>query len=73
MMSSAEADLVHQDVVGALGDGGLALDRVGLALLVERHDHHRSAVAAHDPGWRRNSASPSLSEIEFTTDLPAGI
>ncbi len=45
-----EADLVDQDVVGALADRGLALEGVGLALLVERHHHHRGAVAAHDLG-----------------------
>ncbi len=45
-----EADPVHQDVVGALADRALALEGVGLALLVERHDHDRRAVAAHDLG-----------------------
>ena len=45
-----EADLVHQNVVGALGDRAFALERVGLAFFVERHHHHRSAVAAHDFG-----------------------
>ena len=48
-----EADLVDQDVVGARADRDLALDGVGLALLVERHHHHRGAVAAHGPGMRR--------------------
>ena len=46
-----EADAVDQDVVGARGDRRLALERVGLALLVERHHHDGGAVAAHD-AWR---------------------
>ena len=33
-----------------MADRDLALERVGLALFVERHHHHRGAVAAHDPG-----------------------
>ena len=45
-----KADLFDQDVVGALADRGLALERVGLALLVERHHDDRGAVAAHDLG-----------------------
>jgi hypothetical protein len=45
-----EADLIHQDVVGAFADRGLALERVGLTLLVEGHHDDRGAVAAHDPG-----------------------
>ncbi len=45
-----EADLVHQDVVGAGADLDLALLGVGLALLVERHDDDRGAVAAHLAG-----------------------
>ena len=47
-----EADLVHQDVVGARADRNLALDGVGLALLVERHHHHGGAVTAHGLGVR---------------------
>ena len=35
--------------VGALGNGDAPLERVGLALLVERHDDHRRAVAAAEP------------------------
>ena len=38
-------DALGQDSVGALADAHLALDGVGLALLVEGHDHHRGAVA----------------------------
>ncbi len=45
-----KADLIDQDVVGALADRGLALEGVGLALLVEGHHHDGGAVAAHDPG-----------------------
>ena len=43
-----KADLVDQDVVGALADRGLAFERVGLALFVKRHHHHRGTIAAHD-------------------------
>ena len=43
-----EAEAADQDVVGALADRGLALDRVGLALLVERHHHHGRAVPPND-------------------------
>jgi hypothetical protein len=47
MMSSAgKPTWFDQDVVGAGADLDLALERVGLALLVERHDHDRGAVAA---------------------------
>ena len=45
-----KADAVDQDVVGARGDRRLALEGVGLAGFVERHDHDRGAVAAHDAG-----------------------
>jgi hypothetical protein len=41
-----ETGLVGQQRVGALADGDLALDRVRLPLLVERHDNHGSAVTA---------------------------
>ena len=41
-----EADLVDQDPVGALTDLLAALEVVGLALLVERHDDRRRAVLA---------------------------
>ncbi len=42
-----EPDLVDEQPVGALADRDLPLDRVGLALLVERHDDDAGAVAAH--------------------------
>ena len=45
-----EPDLVHQDVVGLGADLDLALLGVGLALLVERHDHDGGTVAAHLAG-----------------------
>ena len=45
-----EPDLVDQDVVRPLADRRLALERVGLALLVERHHDDRRAMGAHDPG-----------------------
>ena len=46
MSSGAKPDLLDQDPVGALADRDSALDRVGLALLVEGHDDHRRAIAA---------------------------
>ncbi len=45
-----EADFIHQDVVGAFADFFLARFGVGLAGLVERHHHHRRAVALAQPG-----------------------
>ena len=45
-----KADLLGQQLVGPLADGDLALDGVGLALLVEGHHHHGGAVAQHLPG-----------------------
>ena len=45
-----KADLVDQDVVGALADIGLARERIGLSGLVERHHDHGRAMAARDPG-----------------------
>ena len=42
-----EADLVDEQPVRPLADRDLALDRLGLALLVERHDDDAGAVAAH--------------------------
>ena len=43
-----KADGIDENVVGALADRGLARERIGLALLVERHHHHSGAVPAHD-------------------------
>ncbi len=43
-----EAHAVDEQVVAAPADRRLALERVGLALLVERHHDHRGAVAAHE-------------------------
>ena len=42
-----KADLLGQQLVGALADRHLALDGVGLALLVERHHDDGRAVAQH--------------------------
>ena len=41
-----EADFLRQDAIGALADLDLALEAVGLAVLVEGHHHHRRAVTA---------------------------
>ena len=45
-----EVRLLGQKLVGAGADLDLALEGVGLALLVERHHHHRRAIGAHQPG-----------------------
>ena len=51
MMSSASKPrLVDQQPIGRRGDRDLALDGVGLALLVEGHDDDGRAVAAGEPG-----------------------
>ena len=50
MMSSGGKPIVDQELVGARADLDLALLGVGLALLVERHDHDRGAVARHLAG-----------------------
>ena len=42
-----EAGLLDEQPVRALADRDLALDGVGLALLVERHHDDAGAVAAH--------------------------
>ena len=42
--------LSGQQTVGPSTDVDLAIDGIGLALLVERHDHHGRAVAANAPG-----------------------
>ena len=43
-------DLLGQELVGPRADRDLALQRVGLALLVEGHDDHGRAIGAHQPG-----------------------
>jgi len=42
-----EAHPLGEDAVSPLTDGDAPLDAVGLALLIEGHDHRRCAVAAH--------------------------
>ena len=51
-----EAGALREQVVGALADRDLALDRVGLALLVEGHHDHGGAVAADLARDRRGTA-----------------
>ena len=45
-----EPRLVHEQAIGALADVDLALDRVGLAPLVEGHDDDGGAVPPYEPG-----------------------
>ena len=51
-----EADRLGQQPVRALADLDLALDRVGLPLLVERHHDDGRAVAPHLAGLLRGTA-----------------
>ena len=44
-----KADLLGEDLVGAAADLDFARARIRLARFVEGHDHHRRAVAAHQP------------------------
>src|SRR6185437_10081674 len=48
-----KADFLREQLVGAAADRDLALQRISLALLVERHDDDGGAVAAHQPGLRQ--------------------
>ena len=45
-----EADLLRQNAVGALAHLGLALEGIGLALLVEGHHDDGRAIAANQHG-----------------------
>jgi hypothetical protein len=42
-----KAALLHEQAVAALTDLALALERIRLPLLVERHDHDRRPIAPH--------------------------
>ena len=44
-----KAGFLREQLIGARADRDLALERVGLALFVERHHHHRRAIGAHEP------------------------
>ena len=54
-----KAGLFGQKLVGARADRDLALERVGLALLVERHHHDRRAIA-RAPAWPGAGIPPRL-------------
>ena len=56
-----EAGLLREQVVAALTNGNLALQRIGLAALVEGHDHHRRAV---EPDETRLFEKPGLPFLE---------
>ena len=45
-----KAELFSQQTIGTRADADLALFRVGLPLLVERHHDHGCAIAAHECG-----------------------
>ena len=70
MSSGGQAGLLGEQVVGPAADLHLPLGGVGLALLVEGHDHRAGAVAPDRPACSRNGSSPSLRLIELTTPLP---
>ena len=71
MSSGGKPTSSGEDLVGARADRDLALERVGLALLVEGHDDDGGAVGAADPAPApMNVSSPSFMEIEFTIGLP---
>ena len=44
-----KTDLVDEQIVASLRNPGLALERVRLSFLVERHDDDSGSVAAHQP------------------------
>ena len=44
-----EADLLGQDLVRTLTDLDFALDRIRLALFVERHDDHGRTISSNEP------------------------
>ncbi len=46
MSVGVEARLLREQSMDPVGDGDPLLDRLGLALLVEGHDHHGRAVSA---------------------------
>ena len=57
MMSSAgKPSCLGEQLIGALAHGHAPFQGIGLALLVEGHDHHRGAVAARElaPGCRKD-------------------
>ena len=72
MMSSGGKPIAGEQLVGALADLDLALLGVGLAGLVERHDHHGGAIGHADLAAHasRNGSSPSFMLIELTIGLP---
>jgi len=72
MMSSAGIHGVGQQLVRAPADLHLALDRVGLALLVEGHHHDGGPVGPDAPCLLEERALASLRLIELTMPLPAG-
>ena len=55
-----EADVVDEQAVRALADRDLALDRLRLPLLVERHHDDARAVAADDPRLLEERLLPLL-------------
>ena len=71
MSCGRKADFLGQDPIRAAADFDLALEGVGLALLVEGHHDHGRAVAADQlRAGRMNFSSPSLRLIELTMPLP---
>ena len=65
-----KAGLLGQQLVGARADRDLALERVGLALLVERHDDHRRAIGAHQPRLAQEGLFAFLHRDRVDDGLP---
>ncbi len=70
MSVGVEARLLREQRVHPVGDGHPLLDRLGLALLVEGHDHHGRAVAAGEAGLAQELGL-ALLERQGVDDGPA--
>ena len=65
-----KADLLGQELVGALADLEFALRRLGLARLVEGHHDDGGAIAPDLLGVLEKGSSPSFRLMELTIALP---
>ncbi len=68
--SGAKAGLLDEQPVGPLADRDLALGRLGLALLVERHHDDARAVAAHGARLLEERLLPLLQRERVDDALP---
>ncbi len=65
-----KADLLGEDAIRALTDLHLARSRIGLSLLVERHDDDRRSIAAHESRVRTKRLFPFLQADRVDDPLP---